>query len=100
MSEKPLATTLEDAQAMLDVCERNNVWLMTAFRCASTRRFQVKRVLDSGALGRLYGINSTNQGKLPRYHTDYVREWFEQKDLAGWRGDGPHRPPGRPCAGI
>jgi predicted dehydrogenase len=84
LSEKPLATTLEDARAMLDVCERNNVWLMTAFPMRfNAPILEVKRVLDSGALGRLYGINSTNQGKLPRYHTDYVREWFEQKDLAG-----------------
>ena len=84
LSEKPLATTLEDARAMLDVCERNNVWLMTAFPMRfNAPILEVKRVLDSGALGRLYGINTTNQGKLPRYHTDYVREWFEQKDLAG-----------------
>lgn len=84
LSEKPLATTLEDARAMIDVCERNGVWLMTAFPMRfNAPVIEAKRVLESGALGRLYGANTTNQGKLPRYHSAYPRDWFEQKDLAG-----------------
>jgi len=59
---------------------------------------EAKRVLESGALGRLYGANTTNQGKLPRYHSAYPRDWFEQKALAGGRGDGPHCPSGGSAA--
>lgn len=84
LSEKPLATTLDDARAMIDACKRNNVWLMTAFPMRfNAPVIEARRVLDSGALGRLYGANTTNQGKLPRYHSVYPRDWFEQKALAG-----------------
>jgi len=84
LSEKPLATTLDDARAMIEVCERHNVRLMTAFPMRfNAPVIEAKRVLDSGALGMLYGANTTNQGKLPRYHSDYPRDWFEQRALAG-----------------
>lgn len=84
LCEKPLATTLEDARAMIEACERGKVHLMTAFPMRfNAPVIEAKRVIESGALGRIYGANTTNQGKLPRYHADYVREWFEQKDLAG-----------------
>src|SRR6187399_165247 len=32
LCEKPLATTVEDCERMIDACERNNVQLMTAYR--------------------------------------------------------------------
>lgn len=84
LCEKPLATTLDDARAMIEVCERHGVWLMTAFPMRfNAPVIEAKRVLDSGALGRIYGANTTNQGKLPRYHSAYPRDWFEQKALAG-----------------
>lgn len=84
LCEKPLATTLEDARAMIEACERGGVHLMTAFPMRfNAPVIEAKRVMESGALGRIYGANTTNQGKLPRYHSDYVRAWFEQKDLAG-----------------
>jgi predicted dehydrogenase len=80
LSEKPLATRLEDAQAMLDVCRQNNVRLMTAFPMRfSTPMIEVKKVMASGNLGQIYGINSTNQGECPKYH----RAWFVDKHLAG-----------------
>lgn len=80
MSEKPLATTLEDARAMLNACETAGVSLMTAF----PMRFNVpvietKRLLDKGALGQVYAANTTNQGQSPRIH----RGWFVEKALAG-----------------
>jgi len=84
LCEKPLATTLDDARAMITICAQHGVQLMTAFPMRfNAPAIEARRVLQSGALGRLYGANTTNQGKLPRYHSAYPRDWFEQKALAG-----------------
>ncbi len=80
LCEKPLATRLEDAQAIVDACTRAGVKLMTAFPMRfSAPLVQVKTRLDAGDLGRVYCFNATNQGALPRHH----REWFVDKELAG-----------------
>jgi predicted dehydrogenase len=80
LSEKPLATNLADAQAMVDVCREAGVILMTAFPMRFSPPLQeVKARLDEGSLGRIYGCNSTNQGQMPIAH----REWFVDKSLAG-----------------
>ena len=80
MCEKPLATTLEDARAMIDLCREDGVILMTAFPMRfSTPLQQVKERLDSGDLGRVYCLNTTNQGRMPIKE----RAWFVDKELAG-----------------
>jgi predicted dehydrogenase len=80
MCEKPLATTLEDAQAIIDVCREAGVILMTAFPMRfSTPLQQVKERLDSGDLGQVYCLNTTNQGRMPIKE----RAWFVDKELAG-----------------
>jgi predicted dehydrogenase len=80
LSEKPLATSLGDAQAMLNACEAGGVILMTAFPMRfSAPLLEIKAMLDSGGLGRVYACNSTNQGQMPRHH----RAWFVDKVLAG-----------------
>ncbi len=84
LSEKPLAITLADAQAMVEACQRAGVVLMTAFPMRfSAPVIEAKKVVDSGALGTIYGCNATNQGQLPRLHTAYPRDWFVDKVLAG-----------------
>lgn len=80
LCEKPLATTLDDAKVMIEACASAGVRLMTAF----PMRFnppvrQVKDMLDAGSLGRIYGINGTNQGECPKHH----RAWFVDPVLAG-----------------
>lgn len=80
LCEKPLATTLMDAQAIVDACERAGVTLMTAFPMrfnASAR--EAKRIVDSGALGAIYGVNGTNNGRCP--YQD--RPWFIDPALSG-----------------
>ena len=80
LSEKPLATTLVDAQAMVDVCHKAGVILMTAFPMRfSAPILQVKAQLDDGSLGQIYACNTTNQGQMPVKH----RQWFVDKQLAG-----------------
>lgn len=80
LSEKPLATTLEDAQAMLQACERGGVLLMTAFPMRfSAPLLEIKARLEQGDFGRVYCFNAVNQGELPTRH----REWFVDPGLAG-----------------
>ena len=80
LCEKPLATTLLDARAMVDACEKAGVLLMTAFPMRfSTPILEVKNRLDSGDLGRVYCFNASNNGELPTKH----RAWFVDRELAG-----------------
>lgn len=80
LCEKPIEVTLEDAKAMRDACEKNNVKFMTAFPVRfSSNSLEIKNTLDSGDLGRVYAINGINHSEIPREH----RAWFAQKALAG-----------------
>ncbi|NOX63568.1 MAG: Gfo/Idh/MocA family oxidoreductase [Chloroflexi bacterium] len=80
MCEKPLATTLEDGQAMLEACQRAGVILMTAFPMRfSAPILEVKSLIDQGALGKILAVNSVNQGQMPKRY----RDWFVDKELAG-----------------
>jgi len=80
LCEKPLATTLQDAQAMIDACHQANVILMTAFPMRfSVPAVELKEQLDAGALGKVYCLNTTNQGRMPIHE----RQWFVDRELAG-----------------
>ncbi len=89
LCEKPLATTVEDAQAIVDVCKQAGVLLMTAFPMRfSPVALEIKKLIDSGNLGQIYGFNTTNQGALPEFHQGenlpfLKRDWFVDKALAG-----------------
>jgi predicted dehydrogenase len=80
LCEKPLATTLEDARAIVEACEKTGVLLMTAFPMRfSTPLLEIKARLDNGDFGDVYCFNATNQGELPTKH----RAWFVDPELAG-----------------
>lgn len=80
LCEKPLAPTTADAQAMVDACARAGVVLMTAFPMRySAPLLEVKARFDAGDLGRVYCLNTTNQGRLPAG----LRPWFVDPALAG-----------------
>jgi predicted dehydrogenase len=80
LCEKPLATTREDAQAIIAACRKAGVRLMTAFPMRfSAPLIQLKARLDAGDLGQIYCLNTTNQGEVPIGH----RAWFVDKELAG-----------------
>lgn len=77
LCEKPLATTLEDAQQMIDICKENNVILQTAFPVrfnSSVRR--AKEMVESGNLGRVLAMKGKNRGKNPG-------GWFLDRELSG-----------------
>lgn len=80
LCEKPLATTVRDAQAMVQQCHKADVILMTAFPMRFSAPIEaVKQELERGELGQVYCFNATNQGELPKRH----RAWFVDKALAG-----------------
>lgn len=80
LCEKPIATTLEDARAIVDACEKAGVILMTAFPMRfSAPLLEIKARLDHGDFGDVYCFNATNQGELPTKH----RAWFVDPELAG-----------------
>jgi len=80
LCEKPLATTVADAEAMVAACRMAGVRLMTAFPMRfSPPLLEVKSRLDSGELGRPYCFTASNQGQLPTKH----RAWFADRELAG-----------------
>jgi predicted dehydrogenase len=80
LCEKPLATSLEDAEAIVSTCQQAGVLLMTAFPMRfSAPLIEVKDRLEAGDFGQVYCFNTTNQGELPTKH----RDWFVDPQLAG-----------------
>ena len=80
LCEKPIATTVEDARVIVDVCDKAGVLLMTAFPLRfSAPILEIKARLDNGDFGDVYCFNGTNRGELP---TKY-RAWFVDPVLAG-----------------
>ncbi len=66
LCEKPIATTLADAQAMIETCQRHGVQLHTAF---VTRFYplvqQLRTAVEAGRLGQVIGMVGGNRGRPP-----------------------------------
>ena len=80
LCEKPIATSLADAETMRTACEKNGVRFMTAFplRFAPSAR-AVRALIKEGGLGRILGICGINHSEIPQPH----RGWFADRALAG-----------------
>lgn len=79
LCEKPLATRVADAEAMVAACDAAGVVLMTAYPVRFSPEFQTLRALaEAGTLGTVLGATGTNNGKVPA-----GRAWFTDPDLAG-----------------
>lgn len=77
LCEKPLATTPEDARAMVAVCARAGVQLMTAFPCRFSPAFESLRAgVQNGELGEVLAVRATNRGRCPG-------GWFVDKARSG-----------------
>jgi predicted dehydrogenase len=77
LCEKPIATTVADAQAMIDRCAATGARLQIAFPVRfAPSVVELKRQLDAGLLGDIYSINCTNHGSMPG-------GWFIDPTLAG-----------------
>lgn len=79
LCEKPLATTVADAEAMRDACAAAGVLLMVAYPVRFAPEFRdALAQIRSGRLGRVISITGVNNGKLPQ-----DRAWFTDPELAG-----------------
>ncbi len=77
LCEKPIATNLADARAMIDICAANHSKLQIAFIVRFSPPVQrLKSLLDAGTLGRIYSVKATNHGHMPG-------GWFIDKALSG-----------------
>jgi len=77
LCEKPIATTAEDGQAMIDVCQRTKTKLQIAFPVRFSPPIQwLKATLEKGELGKIYAVQTTNHGSMPG-------GWFIDKALSG-----------------
>ncbi|MGW8564672.1 Gfo/Idh/MocA family protein [Isoptericola sp. NPDC055881] len=79
LCEKPLATRVEDAEAMVEACDAAGVRLMTAYPVRFSPEFATLRdLVAAGTLGTVLGGTGTNNGKVPA-----GRAWFTDPELAG-----------------
>jgi predicted dehydrogenase len=76
--EKPLAVTLEEADAMIDACRKAGVKLMYAEElCFAPKYERVRHLVKEGAVGEVYMLKQSEKHSGP--HTD----WFYDVNLAG-----------------
>jgi len=79
LCEKPLATSIDDAQQAIEAADAAGVRLMTAFPVRFSPAYQeLKGLVEAGALGDIVSVVGTNNGWMP---TD--RAWFTDPELAG-----------------
>lgn len=77
LCEKPIATEVEDAQAMIKKCEEKGVILQIAYSVRFAPAIQkVKSIIQSGKIGEVIAVNATNHGQMPG-------GWFVEKELSG-----------------
>lgn len=77
LCEKPIATTLADAQAIIDICAKTDTKLQIAFPVRYSPAIRhLKDQLDTGSLGEIYSAKCTNHGSMPG-------GWFTDQKLAG-----------------
>ncbi len=76
--EKPLAHTLDDADAMLKACAKYKVKLMYAETiCFSPKYTRAKKLVEEGAIGKLYMVKQGEKHSGP--HSD----WFYDVKRSG-----------------
>ena len=86
LCEKPIATSLEDAQEMIDCCKENDSLLSIAFPCRYAPAVMgAKRSIEENAAGKILAVKSTNHGSMPG-------GWFIQQDKSGGGAVMDHTP--------
>jgi predicted dehydrogenase len=80
LCEKPIATTLEDALQMQEICRGAGVQLMTAYPMRfDSSLIALKKRLEQKDLGRVLSMVGVNHAENPMHR----RAWFANKQLAG-----------------
>lgn len=79
LCEKPLATSVPDAVALVDAADRADRRLMVAHPVRYSTAFRaLAEAVDRGDVGQVLAATGTNNGRLPE-----GRPWFTDPDLAG-----------------
>lgn len=88
LCDKPIATTLADADAIIAACRRAGVRLMVPFNPRYQLPLQqVKQALESGEAGELVSIYAVKYGRLPtRAVGPQDASWFLDPQQAGGGG--------------
>jgi len=75
--EKPIATTLRDADEMILRARRSNLKFQTAFIMRyHDAAIKLSELLSSGSMGKIIAVTATNHGKFPG-------GWFAKPELSG-----------------
>jgi predicted dehydrogenase len=78
--EKPMATSVADAQRMIDTCDRAGVVLMVSYPIRFTPMYLAMRdAVRRGDIGTIMSATGTNNGKLPMGGAG----WFTDPSLSG-----------------
>lgn len=78
--EKPMARTLDDAQAMIDVCEENGVRLFIAHVLRFFPQYRkAYELLQAGAVGQVGTVRTTRGGVFPVSWND----WYASVEYSG-----------------
>ncbi|MEH7480975.1 Gfo/Idh/MocA family oxidoreductase [Neobacillus drentensis] len=96
LCEKPMATSKEEAEAMIEAAKRNDKKLMIAHNQRFVASHQkAKEIIDSGKLGKIYSFKTTFGHPGPEgWSIDGAGSWFFHKEKAfiGAMGDlGVHK---------
>lgn len=77
LCDKPIAVSLDDAQAMIDVCATHGAKLQIAGQVRFSPAIRsLKQLIDAQALGHIYCIKTSKRGGLPG-------GWFADKERSG-----------------
>ncbi|MBD3351872.1 MAG: hypothetical protein GF364_10335 [Candidatus Lokiarchaeota archaeon] len=80
--EKPIATSLEDADSMIKTAEKTGQKLIQCYPCRyHPTAISIKNEIDKGIFGELLSISATNHGQMPEHKG--ATKWFSQKELSG-----------------
>jgi predicted dehydrogenase len=81
MCEKPMALSLADADAMCAAAREAGVKMMVGHCIRFWPEYEeLKRIVDSGSLGRMLSLNLTRYGAFPAYTVD---KWAADVSKAG-----------------
>lgn len=77
LCEKPIATNVADAKAMIQACEDNGVIFQTAYPVRfSSPIAELKKMVDAGEFGEIIAFRTTNRGINPG-------GWFIEEEWSG-----------------
>lgn len=80
--EKPIAPSVEEAEHIIDICDKAGVTLLIGHHRRSSTRYQfLKQLIESGKLGSLVGIQSTFALAKDRDYFDL--DWHVRKGTGG-----------------